>query len=117
MDIIVDSNLSEAEAKRQNPDSLCPQEVLDRQVLFSVEYYSFDGKLHQGQMVMDGALRKDLEDLFKEIMKNKFPVASVIPVAHKGFQWDDERSMLANNTSGFNTIATSGRKHGRIIHY
>ena len=102
MEIVIDSNLDEASAKAQNPGSLCPEEILKKQALFSVQYYSFDGNIHQGQMVMDKSLQGDIEVLFKEIVKHKFPIESVIPISHQKFHWDDERSMLANNTSGFN---------------
>ncbi|HET8912984.1 MAG TPA: M15 family metallopeptidase, partial [Ktedonobacteraceae bacterium] len=45
------------------------------------------------------------------IIEQKFLITSVIPVADPCFHWDDELSMQADNTSGFNyrTIACTNR--------
>jgi len=96
------------EAKLQNPALLCPQEILDHQVLFPVQFHSFDGQIHQGQIMLDTDLRNDIEELFELILKEKFPIQSAIPIAHPIFHWDDELSMEANNTSAFNYRYISG---------
>ena len=50
---IIDSQLTKEEALRSNPDFLLSPEVFERQVLLPVVYISFDGKYHQGQIVVD----------------------------------------------------------------
>lgn len=100
--------MTPAEAKSQNPEFLCPQEILDRQVLFSVKFYSFDKQIHPGQILLDKDLQSDIVELFELILKEKFPIQSAIPIAHPNFRWDDELSMETNNTSAFNYRYISG---------
>jgi len=118
---IIDSALTKEEALRQNPHLLCPLEILNRQVLLDVLYFSFDGKLHKGQIVIDENLATDVLDGFTLIKKMKFPIASVIPIADSHFHWDDQISVKANNSSGFNyrnilkTTKLSSHSYGRAI--
>jgi peptidoglycan LD-endopeptidase CwlK len=85
----------------------CSLEVLARQKVVEVKYYSFDGRLHQGQVVVDELLVPDIEELFTFLRTQNFPVASVIPISAAQFRssagiWDDYLSMEANNSSSFN---------------
>jgi len=121
MDPIIDSSLSLEEALRQNPALPCPEEILQRQRIIKVRYYSFDGKVHQGQIVVDVDVVTDVKDTFNLLLEQKFPVTSVIPIADPKFHWDDIISMKADNSSGFNyrvkTIGTQLSNHafGRAI--
>ncbi len=87
--------------------------------LVDVYYYSFDGKLHGGKIVVNKDLVKDVKWLFEKIKENKFPVDKVIPVVK--FHWSDEKSMEANNSSAFNyrfvanTTRLSNHSTGRAI--
>lgn len=98
-DAIIDSNMSLEEALAGLSEN-APAEVLDKQQLIDVYYYSFDGKIHKGQIVVDERLSADVQKVFEVILETKFPVQSIIPIVN--FDWDDETSMQANNTSGFN---------------
>lgn len=121
--VIIDSDLSYEEAigiARQG-DLIPPEEVLRGQDLIDVEYYSFDGKIHKGQMIVNKALAQDVIHAF-ELMKGlRFPISTVIPAAHKQFRFDDEEMMIANNSSGFNyrniagTERLSNHSFGRAI--
>ncbi len=95
--LIIDSNLDFAQAIE---GSKAPRVIIDSLRLINVEYYSFDRKLHKGQLVVNMALEKDFIFLFKLIKSNKFPIKSVIPIVKYG--WSDDSSMKANNTSAFN---------------
>lgn len=102
---IIDSTMSRADAlEGVNHD--CPSRVRNHQVLIDVEYYSFDGMLHRGQILIDRDLAADIAHVFEVARSHRFPIASVVPVSHARFRrngkWDDELSMKANNTSGFN---------------
>ena len=77
-----------------------PKDALENLCLIEVQYYGFDGKLHQGQLIMNKAVKKDIEEIFALILKEKFPIEKVIPVNQ--FAWDDDSSMSANNSSSFN---------------
>jgi peptidoglycan L-alanyl-D-glutamate endopeptidase CwlK len=96
---LVDSRLTLAEAL-EDLSPVCPEKIKQRQVLVDVLYVSFDGKIHQGQIVVDKDLAPDVVAVFKVILEEKFPVESVIPVSR--FAWSDDQSMDANNSSAFN---------------
>ncbi len=108
---IVDSNITLAQAFKK----YAPPEFKARQKLIEVLYYSFDGKIHQGQLVIDERLVKDIQKVFRVALKNKFPINSVIPISHERFYNngkynEDDQSMLANNTSAFNYRKVTGGK-------
>lgn len=114
--IIIDSNVTLEEALKGRA---IPEGQVHKLAIVNVEYYSFDHKLHRGQLVADKTLAADLKEIFKVIKKRKFPVAKVIPV--NVYDWNDEESMSDNNTSCFNyrTIAgtnvMSKHSQGRAI--
>ncbi len=101
-------DMTREKATLQNPAFPCPQEILNRQFLLPMRFYSFDSSIRSGQILLDFYLREDIEELFKLILKEKFPVQSAIPIAHPTFHWNDELSMEANNTSAFNYRHISG---------
>jgi hypothetical protein len=121
---IIDSRMSKKEAF-EGLDPKCPEEIRKRQKVVKLKYYSTDGKIHRGQLVIDKELVKDVKKVFKMALKEHFPIYSVIPVSDQRFRkdgrWDDELSMEANNTSGFNyrEITGGGRlsnhAYGRAI--
>jgi peptidoglycan LD-endopeptidase CwlK len=108
---IVDSAMTWEEAVR-NVNPKCPPAVLANQRLISVRYYSMDGRLHEGQLVVDRRVVKDVQEVFALALAERFPVEKVIPISHPDFLknglWDDDLSMLANNTSGFNYRRPTG---------
>ncbi len=108
---IVDSNITLSEGLRK----YAPPEFKRRQRLVEVLYYSFDGKIHKGQLIIDERLVRDIQEVFRVALKTKFPIKSVIPVSHKKFYkdgvWNGEgQSMLLNNTSAFNYRCAAGSK-------
>ncbi len=100
--------MNREEALAQNPTFPCPQEILDRQVLVEVDFYDFDGDIAEGVIVVDRDCANDVSALFEQIFTEGFPIAAAIPVADLQFAWDDDRSMFANNTSGFNYRLVTG---------
>lgn len=108
---IIDSNITLSEALKK----FAPPEFKEKQRLIEVLYYSFDGKIHQGQLVIDKRLIKDIQEVFRVALENKFPITSVIPISSARFLKngkfnDDDQSMLANNTSAFNYRTVTGGK-------
>jgi len=99
---IVDSAMSLDEALTQNPLSPAPVEVLAEQMLLEVKYLGFDKLLHQGQIVVHKDVTTDVEEFFRQALTLEFPIFSIIPIADKRFNFDDEISCNQNNTSGFN---------------
>lgn len=108
---IIDSRMSKREAF-DGLDQKCPAEIRKRQRLIKLKYYSFDKMIHQGQLVIDKDLVRDIMIIFNEILKEKFPIYSVIPISDPRFRkdgrWDDDISMIANNTSSFNYRLKTG---------
>ncbi|MBX7170305.1 MAG: M15 family metallopeptidase [Pyrinomonadaceae bacterium] len=108
---IIDSKMSKKEVF-DGLDPKCPEEIRKRQKIVKLKYYSFDGKFHQGQLVIDKDLVKDIKKVFKLALEIKFPIQTIIPVSHPNFRknerWDDDLSMIANNTSGFNYREKTG---------
>lgn len=76
--------------------------------LVTVSYWSFDHKLHRGQVVIHKDLVADVKAIFQELKRRKFPIAHVIPVVR--YHWSDDASMAANNSSGFNYRLVPGKK-------
>lgn len=77
-------------------------------VLVDVEYYSFDNKLHKGQLVIHKRAEKDIKEIFDIIRSIRFPVNQVVPIVR--YNWSDEASMNDNNTSAFNYRKVKGQK-------
>lgn len=99
---IVDSRMTRAEALAQNPNYPAPQDIIDNQRLLNVTYYSFDGKLHEGQIVVAKQVAEDVKAFFTKAKEMHFPIAHAIPAADARYQWSDDQMMADNNTSGYN---------------
>lgn len=95
-------------ALHDNPDAPCPEGILKNLSVVSVEYYSVDGTVRPGQIVVHRDLAGDVAEFFKKAKAKKFPIQSVTPVSNPRFAWSDELSMEANNTSGFNYRPKAG---------
>ena len=104
-EIILDCNYTFEEAIKgiEIPNSISKQLTL-----ISVEYYSFDDRLHKGQLVVNKKAAKDIEEIFNFIKESKFPIDKVIPAVK--FNWDDDASMKDNNTVAFNYRKVKGSK-------
>ena len=111
---IIDSDMSFEEAL-EGLSANCPLNIRDRQCLIDVKYFSFDNRIHQGQLVIDRDLADDIEFAFEEALIENFPISSVIPISHISFRkndmWDDNLSMEANNTSCFNYRTITGSRN------
>lgn len=115
-DIIIDSNINFKEAIK---GTKAPQSLIDSLRLIKVQYFGFDGKLHQGQLVVNQAVEKDIKYIFNVIKEIKFPIKKVVPIVY--YNWSDDSSMDDNNTSAFcyrtiyNTNRLSNHSFGRAI--
>ncbi len=121
---IIDSRMTREEAF-DGLDETCPADIRARQKVVTVTYYSFDRKVHEGQLVIDSEVADDVRTVFEVALRERFPISSVIPISDKRFRkngrWDDDLSMAANNTSAFNyRVITGGTRlskhaYGRAI--
>lgn len=103
--IIIDSDYSRNAALK---GAEIPDDIKRDLVILTVQYYSFDKRLHQGQLVINKELSNDLTKIFNTIKQKRFPVAKVIPIVR--YNWNDEKSMEDNNTSAFNYRFIAGTK-------
>jgi len=103
--VIIDSNISFDEAVSGID---FPGSVRKDLILADVLYYSFDGKMHKGQIVIHKSLEKDISEIFDYIRETRFPVGKVIPISR--YNWNDSASMRDNNTSAFNYRKVKGTK-------
>ena len=92
----VDSEMSFEEAIA---GSGAPQHILDQLVLLEVRYFSTDENIHKGQILVNKKIEKDIVHIFEFMLENEFAVYQVVPIVK--FDWDDMKSMEANNSSGF----------------
>lgn len=102
---IIDCNYSFDEAVKGLE---IPKSILKQLTLVEVEYYSFDDRLHLGQVLINKKVVKDIKEIFEFIKTTRFPIAKVIPVVK--YNWSDQESMNDNNTSAFNYRKVKGQK-------
>ena len=106
MDIIVDSNLTEAEALADHPERPAPMEIRSQLCLLTLKYWSYDGAVHQGQLVVNELIANRVEAAFARMFNEHIPITKMVPVCV--YNWDDERSMQDNTTSGYNFRTIAG---------
>jgi poly-gamma-glutamate synthesis protein (capsule biosynthesis protein) len=80
--------------------STAPEHVLACMTLIDVPFVDVSGAPRTGQLVVAAALAGEVEALFARMVRLGFPLERVVPICAYG--WDDDASMAANNTSGFN---------------
>lgn len=102
--IIIDSHMTLEESIK---GTLAPDSIIKNLTILDVEYYSFDNKLHRGQLVIHKDLEQDIKEIFQIIKISKFPIEKVIPIVK--YDWSDNLSMEDNNTSSFNYRKVAGK--------
>ena len=73
-------------------------------------HYDFEGKVQEGELIVNKKLAKEVTEIFYELYKSKYPFTSVRLVDDFGEPGDDNLSMAANNTSAFNYRYVTGTK-------
>lgn len=101
--VIVDSDLTPEQAIEANQPPDTPQDVLRQLTLVPVLYFGLDGLEHQGQVVVHKALAGDIRRVFEVILATRFPLESVLPVAHPLIQAKGPYGLSpdTNNTSAY----------------
>jgi hypothetical protein len=85
-----------------------PSSLKRNLVLVDVQYYGFDEKLHQGQLIVHKDAEQDIKEIFEFIRFTRFPIDKVVPACE--YKWSDEESMKENNTCSFNYRFISGTR-------
>jgi Bacterial capsule synthesis protein PGA_cap/D-alanyl-D-alanine carboxypeptidase len=102
---------------RSHDPETCPVPVEDLRHLV-VTHVGFDGRAHRGELVVHADVASDVADVFAALYADRFPIERMLLVDEYG---DDDRSMAANNTSGYNCRRVAGQSawsdhaYGRAI--
>lgn len=101
--VVVDSDLNHAQSVYANQPPDTAPEVQRQLAVVNVRYYGFDGKLHRGQVVIHERLAEDIRQIFAVLRQTRFPVESVIPIAHPVIQLKGPYGLSSdtNNTSAY----------------
>ena len=83
----------------------CPVPLEDLRIL-TIFYWGFDGQPRQGELVVHADAADDVASVFRALHEARFPIEQIRLVDE--FGGDDNRSMAANNTSGFNCRTATG---------
>jgi poly-gamma-glutamate synthesis protein (capsule biosynthesis protein) len=86
----------------------CPVPWSDLRSL-RLSYVGFDGAAHRGEIVVAADHARDVVGVFARLYDARWPIRRLRPASDYG--GDDERSMAADNTSGFNCRRVSGSDH------
>lgn len=96
-----------------------PKEIVSTLSLITVQHLSFDGLVHQGNLIVHCDLATEVAEIFNELLSLKFPIEKIVPMST--YNWDDDASAEDNNSSAFNyrlvsgTDVLSGHSFGRAI--
>jgi hypothetical protein len=75
-----------------------------------LKHYDFEGKAHEGELIVHKKLADEVTEIFYELYKAEYPLESVRLVDDYGEPGDDNLSMADNNTSAFNYRKVTGSK-------
>lgn len=71
-----------------------------------INYWGYDSSTHTGVILVHTSVVDDIEYIFSELYKAQFPIQNATNIGEYNF--DDEASMAANNTSAYNYRVISG---------
>ena len=83
----------------------CPVPLADLRYL-RMTYVGFDGRAHTGEMVVHADHAEAVTEVFRRLYDARWPLRRMVLVDVYG--GDDDRSMAADNTSGFNCRRVAG---------
>lgn len=89
--------------KSYKDDCTVPREELR---YLKLAHYGFDGRVHQGELVVNVSIADEVLDIFKELYEIQYPIEKMHLI--DDYDADDERSMADNNSSAFNYRVISG---------
>lgn len=83
----------------------CPVPVRQLRSL-RLSYLGFDGREHRGELIVHRRYARDVASVFEELYDARRPLHRMRPV--EAYGGDNDRSLAANNTSGFNCRRVKG---------
>jgi hypothetical protein len=107
-----DTILAVPAAILQNPALPTPIELARNMVMLEVMHYDFTGNIKKGYIVVHRLVMEDVRAFFRHAFFLRFPIHSVIPM--NSFNWCDEDSCRANNSSGHNMRHIEGQESLKV---
>jgi D-alanyl-D-alanine carboxypeptidase-like protein len=83
----------------------CPVGPVELRLLL-LDYWGFDGRVHRGELIVHRDHARRILGVFGKLFAARYPIQRLRLV--DAYRADDDRSMAANNTSGFNCRRVSG---------
>jgi ABC-type amino acid transport substrate-binding protein len=83
----------------------CPVGPVELRLL-RAGYWGFDGRVHRGELIVHRDHARRILGVLKRLFQARYPIQRLRLV--DAYRADDDRSMAANNTSGFNCRRVSG---------
>jgi hypothetical protein len=80
-----------------------------------VSYWDFSGEPRVGKVVVARRVADDVVAVFRQLWAKRFPIRRLRPIS--AYRGDDDASMAADNTSGFNCRFVAGTKHWSMHAY
>ena len=83
----------------------------------TVTFWGFDHRAHSGALVVNAAVVRAVVIVMKDAYNARYPIRKMTPIAAYG--GDDNKSMAADNTSGFNCrkAVAAGAQHWSMHAY
>ena len=79
---------------------------LDELSYLTLTHWDYHGEMVRGELVVNASVANDVISVFETLFDHGFPIEQMRLV--DDFDGDDQRSMAANNTSGFNCRFVAG---------
>jgi poly-gamma-glutamate synthesis protein (capsule biosynthesis protein) len=83
----------------------CPVGPVELRLL-RVDHWGLDGRVHRGELIVHRDHARRILGVLKQLFQARYPIQRLRLV--DAYRADDDRSMAANNTSGFNCRRVSG---------
>ena len=74
--------------------------------LITVTFHGFDGRAHDGRLVVSAHVAPGVVKVFRTLYEGGYPIRRMVPIDAYGN--DDDRSLAADNTAGFNCRNVAG---------
>jgi hypothetical protein len=69
-------------------------------------YHGFDGRVREGRLVVSARVASGVVRVFRTLYEGGYPIRRMVPIDAYGN--DDDRSLAADNTAGFNCRNVAG---------
>lgn len=92
--------------KRHSWRTECPVPLEDLRYIL-LKHWGYDGKTHDGRLVVHKTVADDVVSIFKRLFDARFPIEKIKLIDE--YKGSDAASMADNNTSAFNCRHVTGR--------